>query len=150
MLSYLVGFWTCLLIILIYINKVAVCVFVCLCVCLSRTFSFTIFTITQVKTFTTIGKTTNSIKYFCVTITQVLVQTFTTRGKQQWWYSSSNRTRWHLAPMKFQLFIIWFGKEFMTISNKILDEICKQIFFHDPVLCVPWWQNYIISLYKTM
>ena len=41
----------------IYINKVAVCVFVC---CSPRTFSFTI-----------------------VMITQVLVQTFTTRGKQQ-------------------------------------------------------------------
>ena len=43
-----------------YINKVAVCV----CVCLSGTFSYT-------------------ITYFYVTITQVLVQTFTTRGKQQ-------------------------------------------------------------------
>ena len=54
-------------------------------VCLSGTFSFTIVTITQVlvQTFTTGGKTTNSITYFCVMITQVLVQTYTTRGKQQ-------------------------------------------------------------------
>ena len=47
----------------IYINKVAVCVFVCVCVCLSGIFSYTII-------------------YFYVTITQALVQTFTTRGKQ--------------------------------------------------------------------
>ena len=69
----------------IYINKVAVCV------CLSGTFSFTIVTITKilVQTFTTRAKTTKSITYFCFTITQVLVQTHTTRGKQLQRYSSS-------------------------------------------------------------
>ena len=56
----------------IYINKVAVCLFVCL----SGTFSFTIVMITQVlvQTLTTRGKTTNLITYFCVTITNILVQ----------------------------------------------------------------------------
>ena len=55
--------------------------------CLSGMFPFTItyfcVMITQVldQTFTTRGKITNSIIYFCVTITQVLVQTFNTRGK---------------------------------------------------------------------
>ena len=50
----------------IYINKVAVCLFVCL----SGTFSFTIVTITQVlvQIFTTRGK---AITYFNVTITKV-------------------------------------------------------------------------------
>ena len=40
-------------------------------------------TITQVlvQTFTTRGKTPNSITYYFVMITQVLVQTFNTRGK---------------------------------------------------------------------
>ena len=35
----------------------------------------------------------------------VLVQIFTTRGKKQWHFSSRipTRTRWHLAPLKFQL-----------------------------------------------
>ena len=68
----------------IYINKVAVCVFV-------LKISFTIVIITQVlvHTFTTRGKTTYSITYF-VMITQVLVQTFNTRGK---YYSSSSSTR---------------------------------------------------------
>ena len=85
----------------IYINKVAVCLFVCL----SGTFSFTIVMITQVlvQTFTTRGKTTNSITYFCVTITQVLVQTYTTRRKQQLCYSFTipTRTGKRLAPLKF-------------------------------------------------
>ena len=39
------------------------------------------------------GKTTNSISYFCVTITDVLVQTFNTRGKYKWRHSSSILTR---------------------------------------------------------
>ena len=66
-------------------------------VCLSRTFSFTIVIITQVlvQTFTTRGKTTNSITYLCVTIPQVLVQTYTSRGKQQWQNSSSIQQERH-------------------------------------------------------
>ena len=50
------------------------------------------------------GKTTtNLISYFCVMITDVLVQTFNTRGKYKWRNSSSipTRTRWRLAPLKF-------------------------------------------------
>ena len=67
----------------IYFNKMAVFLFVCF----SGTFSYL-------------------STYFCVMITQVLVQTFNTRGKYQWHYSSSipTRTRWHLAPLKFWLY----------------------------------------------
>ena len=52
-------------------------------VCFSGTFSFKIVMITQVlvQTFTTTGKTTNSITYFCVTFTHILVKSFNTRGK---------------------------------------------------------------------
>ena len=47
-------------------------------------------------------KTTNSITYFCVMITQVLVQTFNTRWKYLQCYSSSipTRTWWHFVPLK--------------------------------------------------
>ena len=61
------------------------------------------------------GKTTNSISYFCVTITDVLVQTFNNRGKYKWRHSSSipTRTRWRLAPLKFKFhYIINYSKYF--------------------------------------
>ena len=82
----------------IYIDKVAVCLFVQniflhnLCHNYPRLSS---------NFYHQLNTTTNLIAYFYVTITKVLVQTCTTRGKQQWCSSSSIPTRirwcWHYS-----------------------------------------------------
>ena len=66
----------------IYIDKMAVCVFVWniflhnhLLMCYNY--------LSLSSNFYHQGKTTNLITYFCVMITQVLVQTFNTKGKYQ-------------------------------------------------------------------
>ena len=73
---------------IIYINKVAVCVFV-----FPENFPFTIVMITKVfvQTFTTRGKTTNSITYFCVTISQVLYHQGKTTMALLFQYPNSNK-----------------------------------------------------------
>ena len=85
--------------------------------------------------------TTNSITYFCVTITQVLVQTCTTRGKQQWRYSSSilTRTRWRLAPLKFQSFIFYLTENVILLNCVMLTVInthCQTVFSDSAVLII--------------
>ena len=78
------------------------------CMCNQSTnFSFQIKSILIKWLFVCLSATfSHTITFFCVTITQVLVQIYTTSGKQQWCSSSSipTKTRWHLAPLKF-LFI---------------------------------------------
>ena len=75
------------------------------------------------------GKTTNnSISYFCVTITKVLVKTFNTRGKYKWRHSSSipTRTRWRLAPLKFQYNKV-FKQQTLFLKTKLIHVLLFEI-----------------------
>ena len=105
-----------------------------------------------VQTFTTRGKTTCSITCFCVTITHIFVQSFNTRGNYQRRYPT--RTRWHLPKIPYpRSYSLEFSTRFFfhTYNRQNLHLHKFLILPHGPQInpYIPKIKIFILTLFRS-